>query len=1138
MRRNFILIGLWGAILWLTLGVRLPAGPTEGASASPVGVVRVVLDEAGQPVPQAAVRLVPCDRDRASARVLQGTTDAEGRAEFSDVSGRYDVLAWDETRSRVGFQECNTLQAGSTLTLRLQKAGVIEGEVVSEAGVATPSAGVVRAFHLKLRDRWSDTMTYDRAPLFAWTASPDDKGRFRISGLLPGGYRLMVHMTGYTGVPGTATVAAGQTARVRLRVIRGGARLEVRAVDMQDKPVPNARVSLFPAVVGGPSSRLWSILQDQVPVTDAEGQVTLYGLPWGLDFRLLVRAPGRGVQWTEALRLSSGESARRTVRLVPGHEIVGVAIDEDGNIVRNVRATVRVLEGLPRLRFSIPTEWQAPDDKGRFRIGMVPSVPVEVVLQASGYRPVRQELRLAGTGERHDLGRVVFRRGATIEGRVVDDTGRPVPNARVTATPADGFLITGESEIETTSGSDGTFVIGGLEADTRYTLRASATGYAQVGWDFMRVAAHSKGVVLTLARQARIRGRVVTADKKPIPFFYVRAVTSPENARGPMILYSPDEPIFDAQGLFDKEVAPGTVWIQIEAPDHGVRELSVSVRPGESKDLGEIVVDRGCPVRVHVRDASGQPVPLATVASVRRAEGRVIFLEDGDSWRLTDERGDVSLGALMPGRYEITVSHPDFATAVQLLEVSPACEVQPTEVVLRPGGRLRVCVLGDQETPVAGALVQILWQNPAGGLTYSSQVVPSLTTDASGCVTTPLLAEGTYQVSAFTEAERGFQRPSSVQVEVRAGEVRDVLLRACAFRLTGRILYGTTPLTTGTLMLIARRQPGPSSGRPSLAQVSLKGDPTFQVYTQPADRYRFFYESLEGTQVDGEIQADVAAEASEASVEIRLPPTRMDVQVVRADTGAPLEGAEVSIQPSTASASRVGLFWSTCHTRRDGTCSLIGFSTSPTTLTVVRPGYARFEQTWDDPREIPPTLRVELTTGGTLQGKILDMQGRPVQGEVQVYDARRGSYLQSGTGMGEYTVYGLPMGMPLNVVASADGYAPSFAEGLTVAQETAFVDFRLSLGAPLRVQVVDAQGRPVAGARVTLRSPGGLDLTYFCGPRVQTVLTDDQGFLEFRRVPTQGGLIVEAQKEGRRSQASVAPVEGVPAEVRVILPEK
>ncbi|GBC84118.1 hypothetical protein HRbin11_00540 [bacterium HR11] len=1136
MRRGLIRISIGGVGLWLALGTNGLARPTEGASAPPPGVVRV-LDEAGQPVPQAAVRLVPCDRDRASARILQGTTDAEGRAEFSDASGRYDVLAWDETRSRVGLQECSSLKAGVTLTLRLQKAGVIEGEVVSETGVA-PAGGVVRAFHLKLRDRWSDAMTYDREPLFAWTTPLDREGRFRVSGLLPGAYRLMVHMTGYTGVPGTATVAAGQTARVRLRVIRGGAQLTVRAVDMQDRPVPNARVSLLPAVAGNPSSRLWSILRDQVPVTDAEGQVTLYGLPSGVDFRLLVRAPGRGVQLTEALRLSSGESARRTVRLVPGHEIVGVAVDEDGDVLRNVRATVRLLEGPVQWRLPLLTEWQAPDEKGRFRVGLVPSVPVEVVFQASGYRSVRQELRLAGAGERHDLGRVVFRRGATIEGRVVDDTGRPVPNARITATPLDGVLSIGALEIEATSGSDGTFVIGGLEADVRYELRASATGYAQVGWGSVRVAANSKGVVLTLARQARVRGRVVTADKKPIPFFYVRAFTSPEGVQAFVAFGGADEPVFDVQGSFDREVAPGVVWIQIEAPDHGVRELSVSVRPGESKDLGEIVVDRGCLVQVHVRDASGQPVPLATVVSVRRTEGRLFSLGGRDSWKVTDERGDVPLGTLMPGRYEVTVSHPDFAIAVQRIEVSPACEVQPTEIVLKPGGRLRVCVLGEQEAPVAGALVRVLWQNPEGGLDYSLQAIPLLTTDASGCVTTPLLAEGAYRVTAATEAERGFQRPAPVQVEVRAGELRDVLLRACAFRLTGRILYGTTPLTTGTLNIVARSRSGQSPGAPSWARVSLKGDPTFQVCTQPADRYRFFYESLDGTQVNGEIQVGAPAEASEASVEIRLPPTRMDVQVVRADTGAPLEGAGVSIRPSAASASGVGLFWAACSTRPDGTCSLIGFSTGPTTLTVVRPGYARFEQTWDDPQGIPPTLRVELTTGGTLRGKILDMQGRPVQGEVQVYDARQGSYLQSGAGMGEYTVYGLPMGVPLNVVTSADGYAPSFVEGLTVAQETAFVDFRLSLGAPLRVQVIDAQGRPVAGARVTLRSPGGLDLTYFCGPRVQTVLTDEQGFLEFRRVPTQGGIIVEAQKEGRRGQASVAPVEGVPAEVRVILPEK
>lgn len=1119
----------------LGLGVHVPtAGPTEGTPAPKAGVVRV-LDEAGRPVPQAPVWLVPCDPGGESAPVLQGTTDAEGRAEFPKAVGRYDLLAWDETRSRVGLQECGELSPGGVLTVRLQKAGILEGEVVSEAGVAGPSGGVVRAFHWKLRDRWSGAMTYDREPLFAWTASPDTKGQFRISGLLPGAYRLMAYIGGYTGVPSTVTVSSGQTARVRLRVIRGGAQLDVRVVDLKDQPVPNARVSLLPLTPGSPAGRLMSTVMDQVPVTDKEGRVTLYGLPAGVDFQVLVRAPGRGVQLTEALRLSFGESASRIVRLVPGHEVIGVAVDEDGSPIREVRATVRLQEGDPLWRIPLSTEWQAPDEKGRFRIGLIPPVSVEVVLQASGYQTVRQTLRLTGTGARHDLGQVVFRRGATIEGRVVDDTGAPVPNARITAYR--NAPLVRDSSSSAVSKADGTFVVGGLEPDTGYLLSADASGYVGALFDSLVVPSNSKGVTLTLLRAARIRGRVLTGDKKPAPFFSVHTAASPESAPSAVVSLGGGETFVTTDGVFElREVVPGRVWVHVEVPDYGARDVFVSVRPGETKDVGDIIVGRGCDVRVRVQDASGRPVVLASIVVIRTDTPMFApAFTSGDQPLWTDERGYGSLGVLEPGRYEVTVTHPDYAVQVQALEVSPACEARPTDIVLKPGGRLHVCVTGEQDTPVAGALVRILQMDPqTRTLTYSSRIIPPLATDSSGCVTTPLLPEGTYQVSAVRMMGEVYHREMPVEAEVQAGTTREVVLRLCSFVLTGRVLYGTAPLTTGLLRISVPR----SSGLPAWASVSLKGEAEFRVCTQASDRYGFFYESLDGSGTSGWIRPTATPDAAGASVEIRIPTTRMDVRVVAADTRAPVQGAQVSLQPREASADGIDRFSSFCRTRADGTCTLIGFSPTSARLVVERAGYASFQEDWDDLTAVPPVVEVALSRGGTLQGRVTDSHGNPLRSDIEVWSVQGDQLLGYGRSLGEYTVQGLPMGRPVSVVVSANGYAPAVVEGLTLTQEVQTLDIRLSPGAPLRVQVVDAQGRPVAGAQVILRSLGGLKLTRSCGPTAGSDSTDERGILEFRHAPTQGSLIVEAQKEGRQGGASVTLVEGVPGEVRVVLPER
>jgi protocatechuate 3,4-dioxygenase beta subunit len=111
----------------------------------------------------------------------------------------------------------------------------------------------------------------------------------------------------------------------------------------------------------------------------------------------------------------------------------------------------------------------------------------------------------------------------TVTGRVVaDDSGEPVPNARVTTNP------TTNSDAVVLAGSDGRFVLTAATAPAR--LEVSKTGFATETVPAGMLASIGD---IHLRRAASVAGRIVDAFGQPVVDAYVAIEPSPPNGPGP-----------------------------------------------------------------------------------------------------------------------------------------------------------------------------------------------------------------------------------------------------------------------------------------------------------------------------------------------------------------------------------------------------------------------------------------------------------------------------------------------------------------------------------------------------------------------------------------------------------------------------
>jgi protocatechuate 3,4-dioxygenase beta subunit len=478
----------------------------------------------------------------------------------------------------------------------------------------------------------------------------------------------------------------------------------VRVVDLAGEPIPDATVTL--------DSHLLNCTVEMQ--TDQEGRVALTPVVQGgilLQRLIQVEKEGYATEFFgNDYALGKNRKLEVVVILSPGQTIGGIVVDEEGNPLAHVAGEVwmnddpnRDAKGYAWVR---EHERVVTDAEGRWTC---PSMlkGAQVRWRHKGYCEDRWGGHYSGTLKWSELqahtARSVLKRGIHLSGRVTDQEGKPIENARVTQ--GDDQICSNNPPVTHTD-SDGRYFFENIPAG-ELIITVTAEGYAPQLVKTEAVGPEMSPIDFTLKPGEPFRFRVVDAEGNPIEGVHIFPDTWKEcrtlgkrfytDENGEAVWLGPPDPVefhIFVEGKLDQRD-------KSYAPSKGKDDVHVVVLKPESK------------VVILATDAvTGEPIPAFKVEVGSRLEGEAI------SYPLWDSNSQF-LPVGKKGRWEHAFSdnyQPYRAFRVQAEGYNPVVtenvsvedEQVEIEVALAPGGNMEGTLLSPDGEPVSGAMVMLL----------------------------------------------------------------------------------------------------------------------------------------------------------------------------------------------------------------------------------------------------------------------------------------------------------------------------------------------------------------------------------------------------------------------------------------------
>ncbi len=485
-----------------TVSLRSWEGGVPGAvtlQLSPSGLIAGrVVDSGGRPVAAARIRLQRPDTQ------LQSGPDGSFQLPRLRNGETYEVQVRKEgfAPASVYAQAAPRNAPAAPVRVVLSRGAVVFGRTVGEDG--QPVAGATVELY-----PWVDPMRgRPREGEPAGTAASGTDGKFEVRNLPAGIFVLQARGDGFAPgyLRGVEIVAGAPRVDAGTVTLSPSAVFEGQVTDPRGAPIAGARVWAFPERHGSDLSMPES---DRRPLeVGTDGRFRIDDLPRGAKIRVQVDAQGYGNASLEGLELPLPEPLR--IELRPLVQLTGRVTDPEGEPVSGASLTRFRRRG----NSSYGQGAGNTDGQGRFRIEVEPG-PVEIRVRAEGYT----QSSWSGTvPERGDAGpvEIMLRRGAVLEGRVLDPEGNPVAEAFVHASPeassgAGGLHTSGSSQ----SDGEGRYRIAGLETGSH---QVSVQGMGSVGQTSTRfeVQPGSNRLDLTLDAGVEVSGFVRDADGAPV----------------------------------------------------------------------------------------------------------------------------------------------------------------------------------------------------------------------------------------------------------------------------------------------------------------------------------------------------------------------------------------------------------------------------------------------------------------------------------------------------------------------------------------------------------------------------------------------------------------------------------------------
>ena len=525
--------------------------------------------------------------------------------------------------------------------------------------------------------------------------------------------------------------------------------LDFQVIDpATNKPIPDVALTIQLETVSSTAT------------TDANGQYRIY-LPDQVKMVLAVQAKKAGlvpmaVMWRND-KLRGGMLRSYALKMEKGTAIGGIVQDEQGKPVANAMISLAMPgndTGSDKPMVNLNDYQIRTDAQGRWRCDIMPAAIDELVIRLS--HPQYQSDNTYGAVGKplipalRDMTAVLtLKKGVagTLAGRVLDDDGKPIANAKV----MQGSDRWGSNYPSTTTNATGEFKFGNTSPGP-LVLTVQAPGFAP-GLKELDVTANLQPIEFRLEPGQGFHGRVVDQSGKPIAGASVYADTWRKHRS---ITWNAQT---DAQGQVFWDDAPAEE-VTYNIVKSGYMH-NRSAKAGASEQVQSFTLQPVLKLRGKVLDAkTGQPIPKFRVTIGSHFAGQPDwYWDDRNSRTLAD------------GWYELTASEPheDYAIRIEaegyLPLQTPAVKLGSKDttfdVKMTPGTGPTGIVHTPDGKPVAAAQLAIAnreqWAIVENGKlsvrsSKGSRPGPTIyTTDSAGRFTIPPQIQNG-QLVAMTEA--------------------------------------------------------------------------------------------------------------------------------------------------------------------------------------------------------------------------------------------------------------------------------------------------------------------------------------------------------------------------------------------------
>lgn len=871
----------------------------------------------------------------------------------------------------------------------------------------------------------------------------------------------------------------------------GAARVAGRVVDEKNQPVSGARVRLRSSGAFADSDVLFCAEAR----SGADGSFAAANVPDGIR-SLEVRAPGL-VPVGRALLGSGGEER---VILKAGGAVAGTVLDVSG---KPASGAIVVCE-----QTAVRT-----DGAGRYRLAGVPpgTRSVEAVWKED-FVARRDSVKVQGAPQADVPLRLSL--AAAIGGTVIDETSRkPVGGVRVAVRDPGPRFNRAPARRSVRSDSRGRFRAGGIEPG-RYTVEAVHEGYISSTVPNVAAGAALPGTVaIALSPAASIAGRVLDEKKQPVRGVQVR-IARDFSLRGMLrrgaageALAGERAAVTGPEGQFKLQGLSAARGLTVEATRTGfapARRTGIALKTGERLQNVELTLTAGLAARGRVVDGRGQPVAGAEIRAQRRAgraAGRFVVL--GGLQKRPDassaQDGSFALSGLEEGDYEVSVSHPGYASNTTSLAVKGSEPATWPPIALSAGVSLAGAVRDAQGAPIAGATVFLLGDagRPRTTATGGDGAFRLSDLPAGKAVMLAVNADGYASArSSATPPAEGLAVVLSATGTIR-GRVQDAASGEPIPEFTVTLAAGGRGGFANFVLRGPGGAPGPQNFRSADGGFELAGVPPGN-WSVRATATGYRSADVSGVSVGaGETKEDVVVALKRGGT--------LAGKVLDANAGVAIANATVSWEPAgsppgpAAMAARMldGGGANVTSTAADGRFAFDGLPDGKITLTASHPDY--LEATRDADPNTGMEIQIPLGSGGSITGVVVGSDGTTAIPGAQVRlddEGDTGLGLNSQTtptdGAGAFRFDHLGAGRFRLTARSNKGTSPPKEVILTENQRQDGVALQVSSGTILDGTVSGLPAGQLGNVRVTAGAAGYRD----------SAMTDDSGKFTLRDAPS------------------------------------